>query len=70
MGVQEQCLHSKDMPSQVELWTWVLPALPVSTGLCTSSQVELWTSHASLWLALHNYHTFFFGPLEEAGAHS
>lgn len=26
--------------------------------------------HVNLWLAPHNYRTFFFGPLAEAGAHS
>lgn len=72
MRVQEQglCSHLKHVPSQTQLRTWVLPALLVSTGLCISSQISPWTSQLSLWSAPHNYHTFFFGSLGEAGAHS
>lgn len=72
MRVQEQglCSHLKHVPSQTQLRTWVLLALLVSAGLCMSSQISPWTSQLSLWSAPHNYHTFFFGSLGEAGAHS
>lgn len=54
----------------MQLRTRVLPAMLMSMGLCMSSQVQLWTSHISLWSAPHNYHTFFFRSLEESGAQS
>lgn len=52
----------------MQLRTWLLPALPMPTGLCTSSQIELWRPHMLVGGQLHAIATPL--SLEEAGAHS